>query len=112
MNEIFAPVALPTPARALLDDDPVEVFRFAADAYHHGGVALATLIEIRGGAARALGYHVVVAADGRFCGYVSGGCVEAAVAAEALLAMEARCDRTPPIVNEGKRNESRKQPDA
>jgi xanthine dehydrogenase accessory factor len=36
---------------------------------------------------------VVVAADGRFAGYVSGGCVEAAVAAEALLAMETGCDR-------------------
>jgi xanthine dehydrogenase accessory factor len=52
-----------------------------------GGVALATLVEIRGGAARALGSHVAVAADGRFCGYVSGGCIEAAVASEALDAM-------------------------
>lgn len=56
-------------------------------------VALATLVSIRGGAARPLGSHVAVAADGRFCGYVSGGCVEAAVAAEALLAMAAREDR-------------------
>lgn len=49
---------------------------FAVNAYRHVGVALATLIEIRGVAARALRSHVVVATDGRFCGYVSGGCVE------------------------------------
>lgn len=36
---------------------------------------------------------MAIAADGRFCGYVSGGCVEAAVAAEALLAMSTGRDR-------------------
>jgi xanthine dehydrogenase accessory factor len=50
-------------------------------------------VEIRGGAARALGDHVAVAADGRFCGYVSGGCVEAALAAEALQAIAEGRDR-------------------
>lgn len=94
MKHIFAPASLPTPARALLTDDPVEILRFAVDAFLDGGIAIATLVDIRGGAARALGSHVVVAADGRFCGYVSGGCVEAAVAAEALLALEEGCDRT------------------
>ncbi len=94
MNKVFASVSLPTPTRALLSDDPVEILRFAAAVFPQGGVAIATLVEIRGGAARSLGSHVVVAADGRFCGYVSGGCVEAAVAAEALLALDEGCDRT------------------
>ncbi|UXS05637.1 XdhC family protein [Agrobacterium tumefaciens] len=74
-------------------DDPLDLIRFAIDAYRVGQVALATLVDIRGGAARSLGSHVVVAEDGRYCGYVSGGCVEAAVAAEALLAMAEGRDR-------------------
>ncbi|RUM08026.1 XdhC family protein [Rhizobium chutanense] len=82
------------PVRVSATDDPAELLRFAMDAHARGAVALATLVEIRGGAARTLGSHVVVAADGRFCGYVSGGCVEAAVASEALLAMAEGCDRT------------------
>ncbi len=83
----------PTPVRAIATDDPAEILRFAVDAHSNGSVALATLVDIRGGAARALGSHVVVAADGRFCGYVSGGCVEAAVACEALIAMAEGRDR-------------------
>lgn len=51
---------------------------------------LATLVDIRGGAARELGLHMAVAADGRYRGYVSGGC-EAAVASEALLALSEPC---------------------
>jgi xanthine dehydrogenase accessory factor len=83
----------PTPVRANSFDDPAAILHFAAEAAQRCGAALATLVEIRGGAARALGAHVAVAADGRFCGYVSGGCVEAAVAAEALQAIEAGRDR-------------------
>jgi len=87
-------LVLPTPARALLTDDPIELLKFAAEAFKDSQVAIATLVEIRGGAARSLGSQVIVLSDGRFAGYVSGGCVEAAVAAEALLAMAERCDRT------------------
>ncbi len=83
----------PTPTRVELPDDDAEVLKFAIDAFQYGGSALATLIEIRGGAARAIGAHVAVAADGRYCGFVSGGCVEAAVAAEALLAIGEGKDR-------------------
>jgi xanthine dehydrogenase accessory factor len=81
------------PSRGLVTDDPIEILNFAALAFEDGPVALATLTEIRGGAARALGSHMAIASDGRFCGYVSGGCVEAAVASEALCAMRAGCDR-------------------
>lgn len=93
-NEILISALDPVPIRFLPSDDPYEILRFATAAFVEGGVALATLTEIRGGAARTLGSHVVVAADGRFCGYVSGGCVEAAVAAEALLAIAEERDRT------------------
>jgi len=86
-------MTLPVPVRVSTVDNPADILRFAADAMQHGGAALATLVEIRGGAARALGSHVAVAADGRFCGYVSGGCVEAAVAAEALQALAEAQDR-------------------
>ncbi|WP_017967698.1 XdhC family protein [Rhizobium leguminosarum] len=93
MHHTFAPVTAPIPVRASSTDDPAELLRFAIDAHRRGAAALATLVDIRGGAARALGAHMVVAADGRFCGYVSGGCVEAAVASEVLLAMAQGRDR-------------------
>jgi xanthine dehydrogenase accessory factor len=81
------------PVRANSMDNPADILGFAVEAALHGGAALATLVEIRGGAARALGAHVAVASDGRYCGYVSGGCVEAAVAAEALQAIAEGRDR-------------------
>ena len=92
MND-FITTNLPVPVRANSDDDPATILRFATDALNNGGAALATLVEVRGGAARALGDHVAIAADGRMCGYVSGGCVEAALAAEALQAIAEGRDR-------------------
>jgi len=83
----------PSPVRTVLTDDPADILSFAADAAEKGGAALATLVEIRGGAARRLGAHVAVSSSGSFCGYVSGGCVEAAVAAEALAAIAEGRDR-------------------
>lgn len=85
--------ALPSPVRSIATDDPAEILSFAADAADNGGAALATLVEIRGGTARSLGSQLAVASDGRFCGYVSGGCVEAAVAAEAMAAIAEGRDR-------------------
>lgn len=92
MNEPLI-TTIPVPVRASSIDDPAYILGFAVEAAGCGGAALATLVEIRGGAARALGAHVAVSADGRFCGYVSGGCVEAAVAAEALQAISEGRDR-------------------
>ncbi len=89
---------MPTLVRSSLTDAPLDILKFAVSAFHKGCVALATLVDIRGGTARPLGSHVAVAADGRFCGFVSGGCVEAAVAAEALDAMAVGHDR---LVNFG-----------
>jgi xanthine dehydrogenase accessory factor len=93
LNLHIADVCMPTPIRAAVTDDPGEILRFAEEWFRQGSVALATLVEIRGGAAKALGSQVAVASDGRFCGYLSGGCVEAAVASEALLAMAQGRDR-------------------
>ncbi|TNM63063.1 XdhC family protein [Aliirhizobium smilacinae] len=83
----------PSPVRASSVDNQADILGFAIEAAQNGGSALATLVEIRGGAARALGAHVAVASDGRYCGYVSGGCVESAVATEALEAIVGHRDR-------------------
>lgn len=90
---ISVSTALPVPVRANNCDDPAEILGFALDALGRGDAALATLVEIRGGAARSLGAHLAISANGNYCGYLSGGCIEAAVAAEALEAMEDGSDR-------------------
>ncbi|MGV2168847.1 XdhC family protein [Agrobacterium tumefaciens] len=87
-------IAAITPSRINAGDDQLEILRFAANAVQTQGAVLATLVDVRGGAARALGAHMAVAANGQFCGYVSGGCVEAAVASEALASMMSGKDRT------------------
>lgn len=60
--------------------------------------ALATLIEIQGSSPRPVGSEMAVAADGSVAGYVSGGCVEAAVAQEALAAL---ADNRPRLLHYG-----------
>ncbi len=82
------------PFCAFLTDDPEAIVNYAADgAETKYGSALVTLVEIRGGAARALGAQMAVRGDGGYCGYVSGGCTEAAVAAEAIAAISQGTDR-------------------
>ncbi|MEK1932139.1 MAG: XdhC family protein [Pararhizobium sp.] len=84
----------PVPYCALLTDDAEVILGYATDgADHEAGAALVTLVEIRGGAARALGAQMAVRGDGGYCGYVSGGCTEAAVAAEAIEAIRIGTDR-------------------
>lgn len=82
------------PRRAMLTDDPRRLFAFAHNAASAGHrIALVTLTEVFGTAARTLGAQMVVLDDGRYCGFVSGGCTESAVAAEALVALKSRHDR-------------------
>ena len=83
-----------SPERAFLTDDNREILRFAVEALMSGKeAALVMLTEIRGGAARALGAQMVVREDGQYCGFVSGGCVEAAAAFEALEVIASGQDR-------------------
>ena len=89
--EILIP---PTPRKAMSTDTAYDIINFAIDKMKAGRqVALCTLVEIRGGSSRPLGAQMAVAEDGFYCGYVSGGCTEAAVAAEALQAMKSGHDR-------------------
>ncbi|QHG74734.1 XdhC family protein [Ensifer adhaerens] len=82
------------PFCAFMTDDAEAIINYAADgAETKYGSALVTLVEIRGGAARALGAQMAVRGDGGYCGYVSGGCTEAAVAAEAIAAINKGTDR-------------------
>lgn len=79
---------------ALHTDRPIDILRFIRDGVAAGyRCALVTLVEIIDGASRSLGTHMAVRDDGRYCGFVSGGCVEAAVAREALEAIFEQRDR-------------------
>lgn len=61
-----------------------EIFGTASRALAAGyGVALVTLVGLTGRSSRAMGAQMVVLDDGRHRGHVAGGCVEAAIAAEA-----------------------------
>lgn len=74
-------------------DDPASVFELLSLGAADGVAgALLTIVDIQGGAPRALGAQMAVLTDGRYCGYVSGGCVEAAVASEAIRAIAAGRD--------------------
>jgi xanthine dehydrogenase accessory factor len=58
-------------------------FAFLAAAKEFGiEGALVTICQINGGAPKPLGTHMAVLSDGRYLGYVSGGCVEPAIATE------------------------------
>lgn len=51
-------------------------------------VALVTLVEIDGSSPRPLGAQMAVSEHGDWVGYLSGGCIERAVVAEAMAAIE------------------------
>ncbi|WP_079211103.1 XdhC family protein [Brucella pituitosa] len=93
MNSQFVDAQI-KPSCALVEDDATAILQFVDDLLKVGrGCALVTLVDIGGSAARSLGAQMAVAEDGAYCGFVSGGCVEAIVAREAMLAIAAQRDR-------------------
>lgn len=65
------------------------VLDFALDRMRHNErVALVTLTNIEGSSPRPLGAQMAVSRSGKWVGYLSGGCIERAVVAEALAALD------------------------
>ena len=90
-NSMVAPVV---PGRAFVTDDAAAILHFALEGFDRlAASALVTLVGVKGGAARAIGAQMAVHGDGAFCGFVSGGCTEAAVAACSDDLVEARGQR-------------------
>ncbi|XRG84810.1 XdhC family protein [Salinisphaera sp. SPP-AMP-43] len=69
-----------------LEDDILPTLQAWAATHRHA--ALATLVHISGSSPRPLGSEMAIAPDGAVIGYVSGGCVESTVAAEAQSVLE------------------------
>jgi xanthine dehydrogenase accessory factor len=69
---------------------PLEVLWFVREAGQQGQqVTLVTITGLTGSSSRSIGTIMGVAEDGRFAGSLSGGCIEAAVVAEAQEAIRA-----------------------
>ncbi len=72
------------------DPDHDRIPEAALDWHRMGiGAALATVVETWGSAPRPLGAQLAISGDAQLAGSVSGGCVEGAVVAEALEAIDA-----------------------
>ncbi|MFU1476812.1 XdhC family protein [Roseovarius sp. C7] len=67
------------------DDIPEQALAWYRDGH---GAALATVVETWGSAPRRVGSQLAISGRGEIAGSVSGGCVEGAVVAEALDAIE------------------------
>lgn len=73
---------------AVFDPSGADVLAFAlAERLAGRPAAIVTLAEIDGASPRALGAQMAVAADGRFAGSISSGCLERAIVEEARAAM-------------------------
>src|ERR1044071_3768023 len=81
-----------TPGVNLLDEDDVLPM---LDAWRRRGLrtALVTLVGVEGGAPRQPGAQMAVAEDGSYAGYLSGGCLEQAVALEARAVIASGVNR-------------------
>ncbi|SIN63350.1 xanthine dehydrogenase accessory factor [Parasphingorhabdus marina DSM 22363] len=74
--------------------DNKDIFRFLSDALNKGQrCVLVTVASVSGSSMRDPGAHMAVSDDGRFTGSLSGGCIEAAVVAEAQSVLAENCPR-------------------
>ncbi len=82
MSVVISCPSTAAPPRGLLADEDVLADLWA---WHHHGLraALVTLVGIEGAAPRPLGAQMAIAEDGRYVGYLSGGCLEQAIVLEA-----------------------------
>lgn len=72
----------------MIASTPTDILRFAHARIDEGiATVLVTLTGIEGSSPRAIGAQMAVAADGRYEGSFSGGCIEAAVVAEAIATL-------------------------
>jgi xanthine dehydrogenase accessory factor len=84
------------PARATISgdtapDDSTAIFGLLLRGQSEGlRGALLTLVDREGGSARPVGAQMAVLEDGRFTGYLSSGCLEAVIAAEAVVRITRR----------------------
>ena len=70
-----------------------EPLGFLAQAQERGlQGAMVTICAVEGGAPKPLGTQMAVLEDGRYVGYVSGGCVEAAIASEVMETIATKRD--------------------
>ena len=69
--------------------DATLIYDFLDEAARAGRkTALVTIIAVTGASSRPAGAHMAVSEDGRYAGSLSGGCIEAAVVAEAVQSIE------------------------
>jgi xanthine dehydrogenase accessory factor len=81
------------PSRVSWSEKESDVFALLQQGAADGvSSTLVSIVSIEGGSPRGVGSHMAVLGDGRYIGYVSGGCVEAAVAAEAMRLMVIKSD--------------------
>lgn len=86
-----SPASAPSAGGLLADEDVLaEMGAWQAEGQR---VALVTLVGVEGGAPRQPGAQMAVAEDGRFAGYLSGGCLEQAVVLEAQDVLAQRQNR-------------------
>lgn len=78
------------PVYGMVEDLLPTIGRWAQSGHR---VVVATLTRIIGTSPRPLGSEMAISDTGEVVGYVSGGCVEGAVAAEALAVLEAHAPR-------------------
>jgi xanthine dehydrogenase accessory factor len=77
-----------------LASSPHDILKFLMACAEDGRESvLVTLVGISGASPRAMGAQMAVASDGDYIGSLSGGCIEATVAEEALAALASRSPR-------------------